>query len=61
MNPSDFSFVITFTASILVIRLIVMWYKNIEDGQLNGFVLINFRKAFDMINIDLLLSKPKLY
>ena len=44
-----------------LIRLIDMWHKNIEEGQLNGFVLIDFHKVFDMINIDLLLSKLKLY
>ena len=42
-------------------KLLNTWYQNIEDGFLNGLVLIDFRKTFDMINLDLLLEKLKLY
>ena len=34
---------------------------NIEHGKLNGVTQIDFRKAFDMINIDFLISKLKCY
>jgi len=42
-------------------KLLNTWHQNIENGFLNGLVLIDFRKAFDMINLDLLLEKLKLY
>ena len=32
--------------------LVDTWLTNIEHGILNGVTLIDFRKAFDMINID---------
>ena len=37
------------------------WLTNIEHGKLNGVTLIDFRKAFDMISVDFLISKLKCY
>ena len=44
-----------------IIKLLDTWLTNIEQGKLNGVTLIDFRKAFDMINIDFLISKLKCY
>jgi hypothetical protein len=44
-----------------IVKLVDTWLTNIEHGKLNGVTLIDFRKAFDMINIDILISKLKCY
>ena len=37
------------------------WLINIEHGKLNGVTLIDFCKAFDMINVHILVSKLQCY
>ncbi len=32
-----------------------------EEGLLNGIVLLKLRKAFDQVNTDILLQKPEIY
>ena len=44
-----------------IVKLVDTWLTNIEHGKLNGVTLIDFRKAFDMINVDFLISKLKCY
>ena len=45
-----------------IVKLVdIIWLTNIERGKLNGVTLIDFRKAFDMINVDFLISKLKCY
>ncbi|CAB4017336.1 Hypothetical predicted protein [Paramuricea clavata] len=44
-----------------IVKLVDTWLTNIEHGKLNGVTLIDFRKAFDMVNIDILISKLKCY
>ena len=35
------------------------WYENMDNGELNGVVIIDIRKAFDSINHNILLHKMK--
>ena len=35
------------------------WYENIHNGELNGVVFIDIRKAFDSINHNILLPQMK--
>ncbi len=35
------------------------WYENMDNGELNGVVFIDIRKAFDSINHNILLRKMK--
>ncbi len=38
-----------------------MWTTNIKKGLLNGAVLLDLRKAFDLVNINVLLDKLNIY
>ncbi len=37
------------------------WANHMNNGQLTGLVLLDLRKAFDMVDHDLLLRKLELY
>ncbi len=38
-------------------RLVDKWTSNMEECLLNGIVLLDLRKAFDLVNTDILLQK----
>ncbi len=38
-----------------------MWTSNMEKGLLNSIILLNLRKAFDLVNTVVLLEKLKIY
>ncbi|KAK3103380.1 hypothetical protein FSP39_018833 [Pinctada imbricata] len=42
-------------------RLTEKWIKEIDDGNMTGTVLLDLRKAFDLVNHPLLLEKMKHY
>ena len=44
-----------------LIKLTDTLYKQIDEGNLTGLVYIDFKKAFDLVNHQLLLQKLKLY
>ena len=37
------------------------WLKSINDGELVGCAMIDFRKAFDLVDHQLLLNKLRIY
>ena len=37
------------------------WLKSMDNGNLTGLLLINFRKAFDLINYEILIKKLACY
>ena len=41
--------------------MVDMWTTNIENGLLNGIVLLDLRKAFDLVDTNVLLDKLSLY
>lgn len=42
-------------------KLVERWTENMENGLLNGIVFIDLRKAFDLVDIDILLAKLRVY
>ncbi len=38
-----------------------MWNTKIEKGLINGVVLLDLRKASDLVNINVLLDKLNMY
>ena len=44
-----------------IVRMIDFWLKTVNDGKLTGCVMVNFRKAFDLVDHKILLNKLKCY
>ena len=42
-------------------KMIDTWTQNMEDGQLTGVVFVDLRKAFDLVDTDILLKKLAVY
>ena len=42
-------------------RMIDLWAAAIDRGDINGVILLDFRKAFDLINHECLLKKLDIY
>ena len=42
-------------------KLVDTWLKNMDNGELNGVLFLDLKKAFDLVNHDLLLTKLKIY
>ena len=49
------------SCSTALTSLIDAWVKDIDSGKLVGAVFLDLRKAFDLVNHDILLNKLKLY
>ena len=41
--------------------MIDFWLKAVNDGKLTGCVMVDFRKAFDLVDHNILLNKLKCY
>ena len=41
--------------------MIESWLKTLNDGKFVGCLMIDFRKAFDLVDHDILLKKLRLY
>ena len=41
--------------------MIDSWLKAVNDGKLTGCVMVDFRKAFDLVDHKILLNKLKCY
>ncbi|MCG8112744.1 MAG: reverse transcriptase domain-containing protein [Candidatus Thiodiazotropha taylori] len=44
-----------------MVRMIDAWLKAINDGKITGCVLVDFRKAFDLVDHKILLNKLECY
>ncbi len=42
-------------------RIVEKWTSNIEEALLNAIVLLGLRKAFDLVNTNILLQKLEIY
>ena len=49
------------SAESALILMIDSWLKAINDGKFVGCLMVDFRKAFDLVDHSLLLQKLKLY
>ncbi len=49
------------SCEIALTKIIDKWTSNMEKGFLNGVVLLDLRKAFDLVDTDRLLHKLSLY
>ena len=44
-----------------LIHMVEQWLKALDNGELVGVLLVDFRKAFDLVDHNILLKKLKLY
>ena len=42
-----------------IIKFVVKWLKNIDKGEITGAVFFDLRKAFDVVDHEILLKKLK--
>ena len=47
----------TYSTETALIRLIDQLFWNLENDQISGLAFIDYKKAFDLINHDIILSK----
>ena len=50
-----------FSCETAIIHMVDKWAKAINDGYVNGVVLLDLRKAFDLIDHNMLLKKLRMY
>lgn len=61
MFKLQFGFRSNHSCETALVSMIDRWLKALNNGDLVGIVLIDFRKAFDLIDHQLLLKKLKMY
>ena len=44
-----------------IVHMIDSWFNAVNDGKLTGCVMVDFRKAFDLVDHKILLNKLKCY
>jgi sarcosine oxidase/L-pipecolate oxidase len=55
----QFGFCPKYSTLAALIQMCDAWYENMDNGELNGVVFIDIRKAFDSINHNILLRKSE--
>ena len=50
-----------YSCETALLNLTTRWLKSMNDGRMTGVILLDLRKAFDLVNHTLLLEKLKLY
>ena len=59
LSKHQFGFRPKYSTLAALIQMCDAWYENMDNGELNGVVFIDIRKAFDSINHNILLRKMK--
>ena len=50
-----------FSCESALLNIVNKWTKAIDDDYMNGVILLDLRKAFDLIDHDILISKLRIY
>ena len=61
LHTSQSGFRKNHSCNTALINLIDRWLKNIDKGEINGAVFFDLRKAFDVVDHDLLIRKLAAY
>ncbi len=61
LHPAQSGFRSHYSCETALAKLIDIWTTNMENGQLNGVIFVNLRKAFDLVYTNILLHKLTLY
>jgi len=61
ITPSQSGFRKLHSTTTSLVHVIDKWLKNMELGKLTGVTFIDLRKAFDTVDLDIVLQKLKMY
>jgi retron-type reverse transcriptase len=59
LSKHQFGFHPKYSTLEALIQMCDAWYDDMDNGELNGVVFVDIRKAFDSINHNILLCKMK--
>ena len=61
LHPSQSGFGKKHSCQTALTSLVEQWLSNINNDEFNGVIFVDFKKAFDVIDHNLLLRKLALY
>ncbi|MCG8113419.1 MAG: reverse transcriptase domain-containing protein [Candidatus Thiodiazotropha taylori] len=61
LHPTQSGFRSAHSCETALVNMIDRWLQCLDNGQLVGVVLVDFKKAFDLVDHNILLQKLKLY
>ncbi len=61
LHPAQSGFRPHYSCETALAKLIDIWKTNMENGQLNGVIFVDLRKAFDLVDTNILSHKLALY
>lgn len=61
LHPTQSGFRSAHSCETALVNMIDRWLNSLDNGQLVGVVLVDFKKAFDLVDHKILLQKLKIY